>query len=139
MAEAVATSSWLPVATLLIGYLTKSVSEWVQYRRASARERMQHEYTSEREREARDALRRDQLFERRNTFQRQTLLDLQENLTLLGRTIGEMSIHDRRAYRETSEWQKQLYGDDLAERNRVAQARTGMLGVRVRRIDPRSS
>jgi hypothetical protein len=113
--------SWFPVFTLLLGYITKSISDWLQ-----------HQRTGEREREAREAARREQLFERRSTFQRQTLLDLQEALMQLARTIGEMNSRDNVTYRDTGKWQRQLYGADLAEGNRLANARTAMLGVRVR-------
>src|SRR5687768_4612193 len=71
-------NEWFPVFTLLLGYGTKAFSDWFQHRRAR-----------EREREARDAARRDQLFERRTSFQRQTLLDLQEAIMRLTRTTAE--------------------------------------------------
>ena len=62
-------TSILPIGTLILGYATKSVSDWLDFRR-----------TREREREARRENRRDQLFERRNAFQRQILLDLQDRV-----------------------------------------------------------
>ena len=114
------TVSWFPVVTLLLGFFTKSLSDWAQ-----------HRHTTEREREAREAARREQRFQQRIAFQRQTLLDLQDALMQLARTTGEMHFHDKKAFRETGRWQKQLYGEDLAERDRVANARTAMLGVRV--------
>lgn len=111
---------WFPVFTLILGYLTKSVSDWLQHRR-----------TIERDRESRDAARQDQLFERRTTFQRQTLLDLQESLMQLARTTGAMHHHDMMTYRRSSEWQKTLFPEDLNENNRLAVARTSILAVRV--------
>jgi hypothetical protein len=116
----ITTSIWFPVLTLLLGYATKSLSEWLEYRR-----------TTRREREAREAVRRDQLFERRTTFQRQTLLDLQETSVQLLRSVVRITVIDKSAYHSTGEWSKQL-PDGLGEDNRLAQARIGMLGARVR-------
>jgi len=113
--------SLLPIFTLLLGYATSSLSEWLRDRRAR-----------EREREAREATRSDQLYERRTNFQRQTLLDLQDALMDLVRTAGAMHHKDVTAYRGTGRWQKQFYDEQLDESARFAQARTSMLNVRVR-------
>jgi hypothetical protein len=112
---------WFPVFTLILGYLTKSVSDWLLHRR-----------TLERDRETRDAARRDQLFERGTTFQRQTLLDLQETLMQLGRTTGAMYHHDMMEYRKMQQWHRSLFPSELSENNRLSVARTSMLAVRVR-------
>jgi hypothetical protein len=117
----ITTSSWFPVVTLLLGYAAKSLDEWLGYRRNARRER-----------EAREAVRRDQVFERRTSFQRQTLLDLQEAAMQLARSVGAINHQDKLAYNSTGEWSKQQLPDDLSEGNRLAQARTGMLGARVR-------
>jgi hypothetical protein len=123
MADTQASSiNWfLPIATLLLGYLTKSISDWLDFRR-----------TSKREREAREETRREKLFERREEFQRATLLELQEELVNLVRTASQMHIQDIKAYRETSTWKRQLFEDDLSEANRSAHARVAVLTVRVR-------
>jgi len=63
------TNGWFPVFTLVLGYATKSVSDWIE-----------HRLTLERDRGIRDAERRVQLAERRASFQRETLLNLQEAL-----------------------------------------------------------
>src|SRR6266581_6335804 len=118
---AAATVGWFPVLTLLLGYAVKAASDWLQHRR-----------TSERERQAREAARLDQLFERRTTFQRQTLLDLQDAVMLLGRTSGAIHHQDVMAFRKTGKWQKQLLDEGLDESARLAGARTSMLAVRVR-------
>jgi hypothetical protein len=83
MAEAQPASlNWLlSVGTLLLGYLTKSISDWFDFRRVSKRER-----------EAREEARRDKLFERRVEFQRATLLDLQGELMNLVRTASQMHV-----------------------------------------------
>jgi hypothetical protein len=115
------TASWFPVMTLLIGYGTKSFSDWLQDKRNIARER-----------EAREAARQDQRYERRTNFQRQTLLDLQEASMQLARATGAAHHQDEMAYRTTGKWQKQLLPSDLDEGYRLAQTLTSMLSVRVR-------
>lgn len=112
---------WFPVVTLVSGYLLKVLSDWLTHRR-----------TREREREAREALRHDQLEERRTTFQRQNLLDLQEAVNDLARAAGAANVQDNRAYRQTGQWQKQLLGEELSENFRLAARRTSILNSRVR-------
>jgi hypothetical protein len=120
-----ATVGWFPVLTALLGtslgYAAKFFTDWLHDRRSA-----------EREREARGAVRRDQLFERRTTFQRQTLLDLQEAALELARAVGLAHHQDYLAFRATGQWGKQLIGEDLSERERLAHARTSLLGARVR-------
>lgn len=50
----------------------------------------------------------------------------------LARSVGAINHQDKLAYNSTGEWSKQQLPDDLSEGNRLAQARTGMLGARVR-------
>jgi len=114
-------TAWFPVLTLLIGYGTKSLSDWIQNKRAIVRER-----------EAREAVRHDQRVARRITFQRETLLELQEVAMQLARATGHAHHLDEMAFRESNQWRKSLLPDDLDEAYRVAQARTLMLSVRVR-------
>src|ERR1700680_2831546 len=123
MAEAQPASlNWLlSVETLLLGYLTKSISDWLDFRRISKRER-----------EAREEARRDKLFERRVEFQRATLLDLQEAVMNLVRTASQMHVQDIKAHNETGIWQRQLFGEELSEAARLAHARVALLSVRVR-------
>jgi hypothetical protein len=116
-----ATTGWLPVLTLVLGYGLKSISDWVEHRR-----------TSEREREARAATRKDQQVERRIEFQRKTLLELQDTVMDVARTTGSMHVKDLTEYRESGKWQRQLFPEDLAEQNRLAHARMAMLASRVR-------
>lgn len=99
----------------------KVLSDWLLYRR-----------TREREREAREALRRDQLEEHRTTFQRQNLLDLQEAVNDLARATGATNVEDNKAYRQTGEWQKEPVGEVLSENSRLAIRRTSILNSRVR-------
>jgi hypothetical protein len=118
----IAPSGWVQgLLTFLGGYAARALSEWLQYRRATKKDR-----------EAREELRRDKLYERRIAFQRQTLLDLQEATLQLARTVGAAHFQDEEAFRTTGKWGDHLFPDDLDENNRLAHARTYMLGVRVR-------
>jgi hypothetical protein len=117
----ITTTTWFPVLTLLIGYGTKSLSDWIQNKRVITRDR-----------EAREAARHDQRVARRITFQRETLLELQEVSMQLGRATGKAHHLDEIAYCESNSWRKSLLPDDLDEGYRTAQARVLMLGVRVR-------
>jgi len=114
-------AGWFPVVTLLVGYVTNSTSDWLTDRRILKRER-----------EAREATKRETRLERRTSFQRQTLLELQDALLELARTEAEMNLFDMRAYRETGEWHKGRFAPELDERNRMANARTAVLTSRVR-------
>jgi hypothetical protein len=89
-------TTWFPVVTLLIGMGTTSLTDWIKYRRDIARER-----------DSREATRKEQRVERRVTFQRQTLLDLQEACVNLGRATGASHHKDGMAFKETGKWQKQ--------------------------------
>ncbi len=117
----ITTTTWFPVLTLLIGYGTKALSDWLQNKRSVARER-----------EAREAARHDQRVARRITFQRETLLELQEVSMQLARMTGKANHIDEMYYREHGSLKKTLLPDDLDEGYRAAQARVLMLAVRVR-------
>src|SRR5229473_2648308 len=104
--------TWFPVLTLLVGYATKSLSDWIQNKRSIARER-----------EGREAARQDQRVAQRITFQRETLLELQEATMQLGRTTSRSHHLDEMAFRESNNWRKNFLPDDLDEGHRQAQAR----------------
>ncbi|MGD1027123.1 hypothetical protein [Candidatus Binatus soli] len=112
---------FLPIATLLLGYIAKSVTDGIDSRRASKREQI-----------VREESRRDHLFERRTDFQRQTLLDLQEATMQLMRATAAINHEDVMAFRKTGKWGMQLVGDELSEAHRLANARVTILRVRVR-------
>ena len=50
----------------------------------------------------------------------------------VARAAGEMHHHDVMSLRRTGKWQKELYGEELSQNARLANARTMMLAVRVR-------
>lgn len=112
---------WFAAGGVLTGFVAKSLADLLQ-----------HRFVSERERAAREAAAKSQMQERRDAFQRQTLLALQEALMDLARTEGSMQTHDVRAFRETNQWHKNRYGEELSEQNRIANALISKLVVRVR-------
>lgn len=114
-------TSILPIATLILGYATKSVSDWLDFRR-----------TREREREARREIRRDQLFERRNAFQREILLELQDKVMDFVRTTMQINQKEILASRGAGHWVKRSLPDELSEESRLDNAKTTVLAVRVR-------
>lgn len=117
----VPSSSWFPVITLLAGFASKWVFDWLSHKRVLAKER-----------EARLAQVRTQMLERRITFQRQTLLDLQDALSKLGRATGAAAHQDRMAFRTTGQWQRQHLTDGWSDKFQEAQVAAQTLSVRVR-------
>jgi hypothetical protein len=112
---------WFPIVTLIVGWVLKSISDAYEHRR-----------TLEREREGRAVGRRDQLAERRNNFQRQTLLELQEAISDIARTTASMHLGDLKSVKQTGEWQKHLYPEDLDEKSMLAFRKTSILNSRIR-------
>src|SRR5256885_15374250 len=88
---------WFPIVTLLLGYILSSISESVRHRR-----------TLEREREAREAERRDKALEPRATFQPATLLEIQDGLIDLKRTSRAHHHQDINALNRTGAKQKTI-------------------------------
>jgi len=117
----IASNTWFPVVTLLLGYGIKFYSDWTQNR-----------WTTAREREAREAAKHDKLFERRSELQRQSLLELQEAVMQLARATGALNHQDEMALRAGGKWQRQAGTGDVSETFRFAQARISTLCARVR-------
>src|SRR5438477_6954523 len=82
------TEVWLPLATLFVGYGLSLLTEWVRDSRARARD-------TETRRVTRDELRGD----RRDDFQRETLLRLQDALFDLSRSVGAIHVEDRTRFK----------------------------------------
>jgi uncharacterized membrane protein len=125
-------TSWFPLFTAFLGYVTSSISEWLRDRRASERERATAEATGSREREAREAARRVQLFERRVSFQRETLLNLQDAVVKLSRTAGRMHHIDEMEYRKAGRWGGHLFPEGLSDEAHQANVTIMVLTARVR-------
>ncbi len=125
------TAPLVPLLTALGGYLTSAFTEYFRDRRARERDREAAAVASARERETREAAKRVQLAERRASFQRETLLSLQDAIFALARAAGEMHHIEEMESRRTGTWGKILFPDTLDNQPREAGVRTLMLMVRV--------
>ena len=114
-------AGWLPILTFLLGFAAKFVSDWAQ-----------HRYERERDRESRKEARRDQLAQQRRTFQRETLLALQDAVMDLARATTAVVHQDEMEFRKTGKWQKQLLDEKLNQDQLLASQRVSTLSVRVR-------
>ena len=113
-------ATWFPVLTLVLGYVLKAVSGLIDKR------------TLHRERVARDATRQAQIYERHVTFQRQTLLDLQDALNDLARATAALHVENEKIYHQTGDWNMQDHTEAASENSRVAFRRMSTFRVRVR-------
>lgn len=110
-----------PIVTLLLGYFGKAYEDRAQNDRAVARER-----------EMRIAARRDLRATSRITFQRETLLALQEAAQKLARASGRAQHLDLMASRQNGRWGRQLLPPDLDDELLTTQTQTNLLASRVR-------
>jgi hypothetical protein len=115
----VPTEVWLPLATLILGYVGSLVTEWVRDSRAATREAR-----------AQDQARTHDRVERRNEFQRQTLLSMQEAVFDLVRSVGALHTEDLVTHQRTGKW-NELGSDEWNEKNMVANRMNAMLSARV--------
>lgn len=113
--------TWFPVVTLIVGVMLKGVFDKFADRRAASRER-----------EARREGRLDAIRLRRVEFQRATLLEFQETITRMVRSVFNVHHADTMAYKQKGKWKQHLLPDDIAEENRRELARFSELRVRVR-------
>lgn len=107
---------WLPLASLVVGFLIKLVAD-----------RVQNGWSLERERIAREAIAREQRLARKIEVQRQALLDLQEAAASLVRATSIGSFQDVTSHRETGLWAKNRWPEEansghLIAQNQVARA-----------------
>ena len=113
--------SWLPpFLGLIVGYLLKALSDWLQ-----------HRYMSAREREAREEARRERLFEKRTLFQRETLLDLQQAMNEFVEVVRAIHLQAAGIAEKTRTWPGPLTLDVAAEYDR-GEALMAKFLVRVR-------
>jgi hypothetical protein len=112
---------WLPLVTAFLGFASGACTEWIRDNRAYKRER-----------EARESQRHDQRSEQRNTFQRQTLLELQAGLMKLMQTTQAIHRVDLQNFRKFGKQQgDDPYPSDIDDACMGANAQTAMLSVRV--------
>lgn len=76
--------------------------------------------------------------ERASSFQRQTLLELQEAIHDALRLLNRAHIEDRAAHRATNEWGNNMLSEEVNEGIRLAQRRVSILVERVTDDDLRT-
>jgi hypothetical protein len=118
-ASATTTPYWLPIVTAFAGLASGVLIEWFRDARAYARER-----------ETRIAGRKDMLLDRRITFQRQTLLDLQGAIVNLVQAHLETHSHDVQNNQCANQWKELNHPTELIER--ISSARSQVLTLRSR-------
>lgn len=111
---------WIPIATLILGYVGSLVTESFRDKRLATRERL----ASEAEREEFRTRRRDD-------FQRETLIELQDALLEVARQAGDLYHWDLKQHRETGQWGRNPSPSDMDEIARRAHAKASALRVRV--------
>ena len=119
--EPAPTMSLIPAVAALLGFAASTIAEYLRDSR-----------TSEREREAREAARKVQVAERRISFQRETLLSLQEAVLEEARSAGQIGHIDEMEYRKTGKWLGQRLPDGLSDKARNNTVQTLLLMERVR-------
>jgi len=109
-----------PVVTLFLGYGASYLTELFRERRATRRER-----------EARLASQQDRNYERRVTFQAQTMLEMQEAALDLLQLGTEYIIHWQKLCPKGGNWRGAQPRDELFNRYLLAGARSEMIAARV--------
>lgn len=123
----ISTGGWFPVFTLVLGFVASSANEWLRDLRSARRER-----------EAREAERNTQLLAKRASFDKETLLELQEAVARLVRATGAAHHIDWMAEKASGKWGRNLLPDDLDSETLAAHVRTSILTVRVRDNEARA-
>jgi hypothetical protein len=113
--SAIGSEVWLPILTLVLGYVFSLITEAVRDRRQSEREKQ----TRADERDAVKAARLEEVDQRRREFQRATLLELQEVLYELGRTVSQSYVAALREFRRIGSWSPVPAIDDDADKNQA--------------------
>lgn len=93
---------------------------------------------TQRDRERRREERHERFVIRRNDFQRETLLALQNASQWLLRTTAAMHHQDVVEHRKTGQWQRQQFGDDLSNDHLKLTTETMLLASRIRDDDVRA-
>ncbi len=113
--------------SVIAGGVLTMISAWIADKRLTERER---------ERRREESLERRA--NRRDDFQRETLLSLQSASQKLLRATGAMHHQDLITFRKSGQWQKQQFGDDLSNAHLHQNTETMLLASRVRDEKARS-
>jgi hypothetical protein len=111
---------WVPIATLLLGYVGSLITE-------AFRDRRQRDREEAARREERRRVRDEGAAE----FQRETLLRLQEALHDVGRAVSRSVHEDKMTYRKTGKWGRVLPSEETGQAGMEAYRLTHILRVRV--------
>jgi hypothetical protein len=114
-------SGWLPFLTAVVGFASSQLLEWLKDRRAYIRDQ-----------KTRDDSKRDAWVQRRNAFQTQTLLDLQDETAKWIRCVREVHFLQTSRSDAVGEWPNIPYPAELSDRLGEATSRTIMLNARIR-------
>jgi len=117
----IATETWFPVLTLVLGILLKGIFDYLSDRRLHSREQDDRE----------DRRRNDYLL-KSNEFQRQSLLDLQVELLGLLRHTAQIELEDLKISRRTGAWGRDQLPDGISDSYREAVAAVIFLTSRIR-------
>jgi len=109
-----------PAITLFVGFFSSAALDFFRDQRLTSRERA-----------ARDADNRAKRIESRNMFQKENLLQLQEECMKLARATGAINHNDIMVYKSTGEWRKNLTPDDWGDEHLQALQRINILSSRV--------
>jgi hypothetical protein len=116
MPESSLSTPLLTLSGVVLGYGIKAMSDWVQ-----------HGWDVKERKEAK----LDKNWERREGFQRATLLELQEILSDMMRNMGAIYHAEVAAGRAGSEWRKNLMDEALYDESFRVMKRSNVLRVRV--------
>lgn len=108
------------MVTLVIGILLKGFYDSMADRRIARREK-----------EARIETRRDAQLLRKAEFQRETILELQEQIARLARATGKLHHADIMDFRKTGVWGKGQFPDDANKNAFEATTQISVLRVRI--------
>jgi hypothetical protein len=106
----------LPFITLIIGWVLSEMGSW---------------FKDQREERARKRMRAEQKLDQEVNFQRQTLIDLQEQLFELAKITGDFYSEDTIVYKKSGVWGKNYKEDELNQRQQDIIIRANILTVRV--------
>ena len=101
--------AWVPVATLVLGYVGSLATEWIRDRRMAEQKRRA----------------------RREDFERDALVELQQTLFDFIRSAGEAGHLDLMNFRKTGQWGHSLLPTELDERFFKLGQRVGVLRERI--------
>lgn len=114
---------WVVLALPFSGYLAAAATEYLRGKQMLVRER-------EGRREAREAARQDA----RDTFERDTLIELQDAISALMRNVGQIHFQNEVEYRQSGLWGRKLLPDEIGSEPQASRAHN-FDRLRVRALD----